>query len=321
MEPARTATTTENRLLTAPVRPILVPMALGAVRAGVELGAEELDTALRARFQRRGYPELAARLRASRTVAVPPLPPDHERERPGGALFLKEILAASHDIADAVQTAVAAGELALILGGDHALSIGSVAGAARATGRLGILWIDAHGDINTPETSPSGRVHGMPLAAALGRGPAEVLAFAGTAPEVRPSDTFLVGVRDLDPGERAWLLSDSMVYLSMSMIDTAGFEPTLHWLVERLRRAPVDALHVSFDVDALDPLLLPGTGTRAWGGFSFREAARFLRMLRAADLPIHSLDWVELNPSLDPTGASTAIATELLAIALGEETV
>lgn len=308
-----------NRLSTAAVRSIRVPMALGAVKDGVDRGAEVLDTALRARFERREYPELRARLRPSEEVPVPHPSTLDGRLQPGGVLHLEPIAAACAELAAKVGAAIAAGELALVLGGDHAVSIGSIAGAAAAAERLGVLWIDAHADMNSPETSPSGHVHGMPLAVSLGRGPAALTDLCGRVPKVRPEDTELFGIRNLDPGERRWLAGGRVHYTTMARIDAEGFEPVVRATLDQLRGSGVDAVHVSFDVDVLDPLVLPGTGYPDWGGLTFREAARLLRLLREADLPVRSLDWVELNPALDPSGASSSVATELLAIALGEE--
>ena len=308
-----------NRLGGAPIRPILVPLALGAMRAGVEQGAEVLETALRARFTGDHRPELLARLRPAETVACPALAGDAGQTAPGAALHVGEIAATDAEVARRVWDAIDAGELALTLGGDHALAVGTVAGAVAASGRLAVLWIDAHADLNAPASSPSGHVHGMPLAVALGRGPERLTGLRGPAPKIRMEDTYLFGVRDLDPAERAWRREGQIHCASMADIDGAGLETTLHALLEQMRRSGVDAVHVSFDVDVLDPLLLPGTGTRAWGGLTFREAARLLRLLRGADLPVCSLDWVELNPTLDPTGASTEIAAALLAVALGED--
>ncbi|HUY99764.1 MAG TPA: arginase [Thermomicrobiaceae bacterium] len=308
-----------NRLGRAPIRPILVPLAQGAMRAGVEQGAEVLETALRARLQAHQRPELLARLRPTETVACSPLAGDAGQTAPGGALHVDEIATAGARAARRVRDAIGAGELALTLGGDHALSVGTVAGASAAARRLAVLWVDAHADLNAPATSPSGHVHGMPLAVALGRGSERLTGLCGRAPKVRPEDTYLLGVRDLDPAERVWLHEGRLHCATMADIDDAGLEATLRSMLDEMRRSGVDAVHVSFDVDALDPLLLPGTGTRAWGGLTFREAARLLRLLRGTDLPIRSLDWVELNPSLDPTGASTEVAAALLAVAVGED--
>ncbi|MDI3341801.1 MAG: arginase family protein [Sphaerobacter sp.] len=310
-----------NRLRTAPIQPIRVPLALGAVRAGVERGAAVLDDGLRARAARR-LPHLHERLLPSVTVPMPTGDaPLDGRACPGQAMYLDAIAAASPALAETVRTALSTGALALTLGGDHALAIGTLAAAAAAATRLAVIWIDAHGDLNTPETSPSGHVHGMSLAIALGRGPAVATRLFTGRSAIRPEDVSLLGIRDLDPSERSWLAEGTIHYATMATIDARGLDATVAGLIRRIAASGADAVHVSFDLDVLDPLLLPGTGTRAHGGFTFREAARLLRLLRESDLPICSLDWVELNPALDPSGASTSVAIELLAIALGEEPV
>jgi arginase len=157
----------------------------------------------------------------------------------------------------------------------------------------------------------------MPLGVSLGRGLPELTAI-GLNPEVRPDNTYLFGVRSLDPAERAWINEGTITCITTAEIDEVGLDTAISRIFERIAASGVDAVHLSFDVDVLDPLFMPGTGTMAPGGLTFREAAHLLRRIRSAPLPIHSLDWVELNPSLDPTGSSTQIATNLLAIALGE---
>jgi arginase len=204
-----------------------------------------------------------------------------------------------------------------VIGGDHALSIGSLAGAGRDC-RLGVIWLDAHGDINTPETSPSGHVHGMPLAAAIGRGPRELVAI-GQQADLQLDDLIYLGVRDLDPGERRLLRESPALVFSMAIIDRIGIDAAWSETARRLRERRVDAVHVSLDLDVLDPAIMRGTGTRVPGGLTYREAHRLLTLLRESDLPIVSVDVVELNPTLDPDGASTEVAAALTAVLLGEE--
>jgi arginase len=306
-----------NWLTTARVLPLRAPLALGSLHAGVDQGAAVLDRELRARWQARGDVDLLARLDPAGDIPVAPLPQTDPVRHPGQALFAHEIAQASRALADRACDAITQGRLALTLGGDHAVAIGSVAGAARACKRLAVVWIDAHGDLNWPEVSPSGRVHGMPLGVSLGRGLPELTAI-GVNPEVRPEDTYLFGARSLDPDERAWINEGAITCVTTAEIDEVGLDIAMSRIFERIAASGVDAVHVSFDVDVLDPLIMPGTGSLANGGLTMREAARLLRRIRSAPLPIHSLDWVELNPSLDPTGTSTQIATKLLAVVLGE---
>ncbi len=309
-----------NWLTGTGIQPILVPMALGSLRRGVEQGPEELARHLRARWSARHDQDLLRRLREPESVEVAPLPETDPERHPGQALHAHEIAQASLELAGRIRAAIDRGDLALTLGGDHAVAIGSVAGAALACQRLAVVWIDAHGDMNWPEVSPSGRVHGMPLGVSLGRGLRE-LTEIGLNPELHAEDVYLIGVRSLDFAERDWIREGKITCVSMSDLDDMGLDVAVEQVVECIERSGADAVHVSFDVDVLDPSIMPGTGSLAVGGLTFREAAKMLRRLRASKLPIHSLDWVELNPSLDPSGNSTQVAVKLLSIALGEETV
>ena len=290
------------------------PMALGANRDGVDQGASALDEALRRRLDTRGYPEILGRLRPSVDIPVAPLGTDRGDEP--NAWHAGDIAAACAVLAGGVAESVEAGRMALVLGGDHALSVGSLAGAGVA-GRLGVIWVDAHGDINTPEISPSGNVHGMPLAAALGHGP-RALAAIGERSGLRLADLVYIGLRDLDPGERALLADGPALAWTGDDVEDRGIDEIVTASVDRLLANDVDAVHLSFDLDALDPTIMPGTGTRVPGGLTYREATRMLALLRRSGLPIVSADVVELNPLLDPSGGSTAIAAALTAALLGE---
>ena len=311
---------TGNRLVGAPVRSLGVPLWLGAERPGVELAAAELEAGLRRRWTARDRPELLGRLEPGVTVPV---------ETPADALsrlhrqsleFLPEVAAACGRLAAEAAAAIAEGALALALGGDHALSIGSIAGAARAAapGRLGVLWLDTHPDLNTPATSPSGHLHGMALAAALGLGAAALTEVDRPAPKVFAEDACLLGVRDLDPGERALIRDRGIWTMTMEEWTDGGLLAGVDAALAYLEQRGVAAVHLSFDLDVLDPRLLPGTGTKAAGGLTYREASQVLSRLRAWSGPVRSVDWVELNPALDPSGWSTETAVALLATLLGE---
>ncbi|MGH2532658.1 MAG: arginase [Thermomicrobiales bacterium] len=303
-----------NRLARGPVRLVRTPLWLGAERRGVELGADAIETGLRAR----PASPVAERLLPSITIPAPEPHDADSRLNRGDLTFLPEIAATCSGLADEVAAAIARGELPVALGGDHALAAGSITGAATSAERLGVLWFDSHADLNTPESSPSGHVHGMSLAAVLGVGPAALVDLGRPGPKVAPEDVCLLGTRGLDPGERALIAARGVWMLPMEEWTDAGLLPGLEAALDHLATRGVDAVHLSFDVDVLDPLELPGTGTPVIGGLTVREASRVLRRLRIADLPFVAVDWVELNPLLDPTGRSTTVAVSLLATLLGE---
>jgi arginase len=214
---------------------------------------------------------------------------------------------------------VAGGELALVLGGDHALAAGSIAGAALAApGRLGVLWLDTHPDLNTPRTSPTGHLHGMPLAASLGLGEPALTDLGRPGATLDPADLCLLGIRDIDPGERDLIRDRGIWARTMEAWSAQGIMEGLEAALAHLSGRGVAAVHVSFDLDVLDPTVMPGTGTAVPGGLTLREARRVLRRLAAWDGPIRSADVVELNAELDPTGRSTETAVSLLATLLGE---
>jgi arginase len=232
------------------------------------------------------------------------------------ARFLAEILHACAGLAELVAGVVAEGALPLVLGGDHSIALGTLAGLRAAAGEPGgVIWIDAHGDLNTPLTSPSGNVHGMPLAAALG------LAGDGfshpklTLPALDPRRVVLLGVRSLDPAERSLIRETGIRAITMTEIDRIGIERAV---LEAIDRASGPGfVHVSLDLDALDPEVAPGVGTPVKGGLTYREAHLACEDLAESGL-VGSLELVEVNPILDRENGSAAIAVELAASALGQ---
>jgi arginase len=211
---------------------------------------------------------------------------------------------------------VRAGELPLVLGGDHSVALGTLGGLAAAAGRSGgVVWIDAHGDLNTPGTSPSGNVHGMALAAALGLAGDGFASEAWPLPAVEPGRTVLVGVRELDPAERRLLRGSEIRVFTMSDIDRIGIERAVREALDRV--AGPGFVHVSFDLDVLDPEVAPGVGTPVRGGLTYREAHLALELVAESGLA-GSLEMVEANPILDRQNATALTAVELVASALGE---
>jgi arginase len=224
--------------------------------------------------------------------------------------FLAQIKETCARIADLVLRAVESDAMPLVLGGDHSVSLGTLGGLARAKGPGGVLWLDAHGDLNRPETSPTGNVHGMPLALAGTGFESE----AYRLPAVDRARVALVGVRSLDDGERALLAKlDALVY-TMSEVDRLGIEPVLKQSLEHV--AGDGFVHVSLDMDVLDPEVAPGVGTPVRGGLSYREAHLAMELIAESGLA-GSLEVVEVNPILDRENETAKLAVELVASALG----
>jgi arginase len=228
--------------------------------------------------------------------------------------FLPQILELCDQVAALVGEATRHDALPLVLGGDHSVALGSLVGMARERGPGGVLWLDAHGDLNTPESSPSGNVHGMVLAAALGLGGTEFARDGWPIPAVESGRLALVGVRSLDDGERELLRTLDAKVFTMSEIDRIGIEPCMR---EALAHAGGSAfLHLSLDLDVVDPEYAPGVGTPVRGGLSYREAHLAMEVIADSAL-VDSIDVVEVNPILDRENETGQLAVELVASALG----
>ena len=286
------------------------PLDLGQGRRGVDMG----PSAMR-------YAGLEERLRAigcdvSDLGNVGAPEPEALAVVDERARYLPEILEACAALAALVEREAGAGSIPLVLGGDHSVAIGTLAGLAAAAGRPGgVLWIDAHGDLNTPETSPTGNVHGMPLAAALGLA-GDAFAHPGVLlPALDPRRVALVGARSLDPAEQSYLRHSGVRILTMSEIDRIGIE---HALQEALGRvAGPGFVHVSFDLDVIDPEVAPGVGTPVRGGLTYREAHRACELVAESGI-VGSFEVVEANPILDRENTTALTAVELVASALGK---
>ena len=279
---------------------------LGAGRRGVDMG----PSAIR-------YAGLESRIRAlGREVAdwgdVRSPVPEATEEGEASARYLAPIMQVCERVALLVEEADGQGLLPLVLGGDHSIAMGTLGGMAKARGAGTALWIDAHGDLNRPSTSPSGNVHGMPLAVALGAGGDWFASEAYPTPSV--TRAALVGIRSLDPGERALIAELDVRVYTMSEIDKRGLQVVLTEAIDSLAGSPF--LHVSLDLDAVDPMFAPGVGTPVRGGLSYREAHLALEMVSESGL-MDSLDVVEVNPILDRENETGKLAVELVASALG----
>jgi arginase len=238
-----------------------------------------------------------------------------------GARYLAEIARAARLAAGKIERIMGKGHFPLVLGGDHSISVGTVSGiAAFARSRrrkVGLLWIDAHGDINTPETSPSGNIHGMPVASLLGEGPDALTGIAGEGPKLSPRNVALVGIRSLDEGEKVRLKRHGVQVHTMSDVDRSGIHRIMKKALARVTDG-TDYVHVSFDLDAVDPTVAPGVGTPVKGGLDYREAHLIMELLHDSGV-MTSLEMVEVNPILDDRNASGAFAVELVQSAFGKK--
>ena len=230
------------------------------------------------------------------------------------ARFLDEILETCSHIADGVSRARADGLFPLVLGGDHSIALGTLSGLASDGNRGGVLWFDAHGDLNTPETTPSGNVHGMPLAAALGLCGGAFTHDGLELPALDPAHVALIGVRSLDPGERKAVRDLGIAVYTISDLDRRGVEPILREALERVRGAAF--LHVTVDLDVVDPEYAPGVGDPVRGGLSYREAHLAMELV-AESAQLASLEIAEVNPIRDHENMTAVLAVELVASALG----
>ncbi len=312
---------TGSALRTAPMQPIAVPLWYGSERPGPDAGAITLRDGLEQRWIAGHYRKLLSRLQPAITIPVEDIPRARALVGQRDLVFKDAIDDANEKLADAVEETIRRGHLPVVLGGDHSLAAGSIAGATRCAERLGVLWIDTHPDVNTPETSLSGHIHGMPMAIAMGECRTSLpraTEMGGKVPMVNPKDIAFLGIRDIDLAEEDLIVEKGIFALTMDEWTDMGILPGLEAAVDHLLTQGVDAIHFGFDLDVLDPGMMPGTGTRYPGGLTIREASQVLRYLGNRDLPIRSMDFVELNPMLDPTGDSTEAALHLLATALGQ---
>lgn len=285
------------------------PLDLGQGRRGVDMG----PSAIR-------YAGLAEHLTTKLGIDVTdldnvPAPvPESTEEVDEQARYLPHILEHCDKVAKLVEQARREGKLPLVLGGDHSVALGTLVGMAAVDGPGGVVWVDAHGDLNTPQSSPSGNVHGMVLAAALGLGGDAFRYDEWTLPAIAPGKLALVGVRSLDQGERDVLQDLDAKVFTMSEVDRLGIESCLRDAIAHARGAGF--LHISLDMDVVDPDHAPGVGTPVRGGLSYREAHLAMETVAESGLA-DSLDVVEVNPILDRENATGQLAVELVASALG----
>ncbi|NHN40756.1 arginase [Halorubellus sp. JP-L1] len=298
-------------------RIIGAPSDYGANRRGVDMGPSAIRYAgLQEQLEAAGV----ACVDVGDVTAPPAETQDADKRVPeqGRAKFVEEVEAVSHQVADEVAAAIGDGATPLVIGGDHSVAIGSLRGAA-ADADVGTVWFDAHADMNTPSTSPSGNVHGMPLAAALGNDEFEGVEWA-TAPRLDPENVVWVGLRSVDDREAEAVRESAGTAFTMSDIDEHGIDEVVDRAMS-IASDGVDGVHVSLDLDWLDPNEAPGVGTPVRGGVTYREAHHALELVAEHDGEhdsLRSMEVVEVNPILDEHNETAELATELAASALGK---
>jgi arginase len=289
-----------------------VPMDLGQSRRGVDMG----PSAIR-------YAGVMERLEALdleiEDLGDIPIPQPERRQTNVNFKLknLEEVAQANEALAKTVDEVVQKGNFPLILGGDHSIAIGTLAGLAKHQSKLGVIWYDAHGDLNTPETSPSGNIHGMPLAVSLGLGHEKLTNIGGFQPKIKPENIVLIGARSLDEGERELIKRLGIKVYTMHEIDRLGMSKVMSETIEYLKER-TDYVHLSLDLDGLDPQDAPGVGTPVIGGLTYRESHLAMEMLAESNI-ITSMEVVEVNPILDERNKTASIAVSLMGSLLGEK--
>ena len=283
-------------------------MDLGQGRRGVDMG----PSAIRYARTEDAIRELGYRVTdlGNARVPIPELVGGDEKAR-----HLEAVKTVCEEVAQKAEEVVSTGHFPVFLGGDHSISIGTVSGVSRgAGGRVGVIWLDAHADFNTPETSPSGNIHGMPLATLTGRGHPGLVEIGGSGGSVRPEDVVLIGLRSVDLKERDLLREAGARAYTMKEIDAYGVARVVRQAIKHLSH--VDRVHLSFDLDVLDPEIAPGVGTPVRGGLTYREAHLVMELINEAGV-VGSLDVVEVNPILDVRNGTASLAVELVGSLLG----
>lgn len=296
-----------------PVHIINVPLDLGASRRGTDAG----PSAFRVARLSQAISKLGYTLTVETDIPVPAM--ETRQTKNTKARFKEEILAVCESLATETRQALENGEFPLVIGGDHSIAMGTVSGVSahfrQSNQDLGLIWFDAHGDMNLPESSPSGNVHGMPLSHLLGHGDADLSSVLGISPAVKPEHVVLIGIRDIDRVERDFIRHSGITAFTMRDIDEQGMSKVASKALEVVN-AGTAGFHVSFDLDGCDPEVIPGSGTLVPGGVSYREAHLLLEQC-AGDGRLTSMEVVELNPFVDQANVSAERAVTLIQSALG----
>ncbi|GGD29406.1 arginase [Pontibacillus salipaludis] len=286
------------------------PMDLGQNRRGVDMGPSALRYAgVIERLERLEYD-----IEDLGDVHIPR--PNRKEEQESHLRNLKEVAEGNENLAETVDQVVTSGRFPLIIGGDHSIAIGSLAGIAKHYDNLGVIWYDAHGDLNTGDSSPSGNIHGMPLAVSLGIGHERLTNIHGFEPKIKPENIVIIGARSLDEGEKQLIKEKGIRVYTMHEIDRMGMPEVIKESVEYLKDR-TDGVHLSLDLDGLDPNEAPGVGTPVMGGMSYRESHLAMEMFAEANF-ITSAEFVEVNPILDEKNKTATVAVGLMGSLFGE---
>jgi arginase len=288
-----------------------VPMDLGQTRRGVDMGPSAIRYAgiverleqINLEIEDLGDIEIGSR----------------ERTTSGDSNLknLKAVAEASETLASRVDKVVKQGKFPLVLGGDHSIAIGTIAGLAKNYPNMGVIWYDAHGDLNTGETSPSGNIHGMPLAVSLGLGDPALTSIGGIGIKLKPENIVIIGARSLDEGEKVLIKEKGIKVFTMHEIDRMGMTAVMEEAIAYLKDK-TDGVHLSLDLDGLDPHDAPGVGTPVMGGISYRESHLAMEMLEEANI-LTSAEFVEVNPILDERNKTASVAVALMGSLFGEK--
>jgi arginase len=288
-----------------------VPMDLGQDRRGVDMGPSAIRYAgVKKRLESMGYEvEDIGDLRVPSPESQPIIQQNLK--------YLPEIIKVNSELARVVEQELARGRFPLVVGGDHSIAIGTIAGLTQKKKQLGVIWFDAHGDLNTGDTSPSGNIHGMSLAVSLGHGHDDLTHIGGFAPKIKPEHTVIIGARDLDRGERELIRSIGLKVFTMHEIDRLGMPRVIEEAIAIVSKG-TDGVHLSLDLDGLDPHDCPGVGTPVIGGISYRESHLALEMLAESNV-LTSAEFVEVNPILDAQNKTAKVAVALMSSAFGDK--
>ena len=288
-----------------------VPSDYGQARRGVDMGPSAIRYAgVIERLEKIGHKvQDQGDIRVSKKIIYEEI---HEQ-----LLNLEEVVDVSTSLANRVHEAVCEKKFPLVFGGDHSIAIGTFAGLSEHYRNLGVIWFDAHADLNTPETTPSGNIHGMPLAVSMGIGHKRLVQIRNNGPKIKAENIIIIGARSVDPGERELIREQGIKVYTMHEIDRLGMTRVMEDALAYIKGLSVDGLHLSLDLDALDPIYTPGVGTPVPGGMTYRESHLAMEMLQESGM-LTSAEFVEVNPILDEKNKTANVAVELIGSLFGE---